>query len=249
MSTAVACPVCGSVDHADVLALTDLPVLVNAQVRPEHAPHVRRGDMRLVVCTGCGHLFNRSFHEELLDYDAAYENTLHYSGQFREFAVSLAERLVHDHSLAGAQVGELGSGPGHFLSLLCDAGVARAYGWDPSYDPERLGAPEHRAVSISTDRFPDDGSIPMQLAFSQHVLEHLHDPVRALAAQRAAVVTTGGVVYSEVPNGQLMVDHCAIWDLIYEHLSYFVPASLELACRRAGLRVTSIGAAFGEQFL
>lgn len=245
----IACPVCRSTDHDDVLSIPGLPVLVNAQVRPHQALDVARGDMDLVVCRDCGHLFNRSFDPTLLDYDAAYENTLHYSPQFQRFARDLATRLVSDHTLADARVGELGSGPGHFLSMLCDAGVAEAFGWDPSYDPDRLGSPDHPAVTISTELFPDDGSIPVRLAFSQHVLEHVHDPVAALAAQRSAVLADDGVVYSEVPNGQLMIDQCALWDLIYEHLSYYVPTSLELACRRAGLRVIETGAAFGDQFL
>jgi SAM-dependent methyltransferase len=245
----VTCPVCESSDHDDVVSLPQLPVLINAQVRPDQALDVPRGDIDLVVCLHCAHLFNRSFDEQLLDYDAAYENTLHYSPSFQSFARSLAQRLVTSHDLAGSRVGELGSGPGHFLSMLCEAGAAEGFGWDPSYDPERLGAPEHPAVSISGDLFPHDGSFPVRLAFSQHVLEHLRDPVAALAAQRRAVVAQQGVVYSEVPNGQLMVEHCALWDLIYEHLSYFVPTSLELACRRAGLEVSAIGAAFGDQFL
>lgn len=243
------CPVCGSAGFDDVLSLPALPVLVNAQVTPTEAPHVPRGDIDLVVCTGCGHLFNRSFDESLLDYDAAYENTLHYSKQFQTFATGLAQRLVADHELADATVAELGSGPGHFLSMLCEAGVGRGRGYDPSYDPARLGAPDHPAVSVSTELFPVDGSLPVRLALSQHVLEHLHDPVAALGAQRAAVATTGGAVYSEVPNGELMVEQVALWDLIYEHLSYFVPTSLTLAHRRAGLAIDRIGAAFGDQFL
>lgn len=245
----VRCPVCTSSQYDDVLSLPQLPVLVNAQVRPDAALHVAKGDMDLVVCLGCGHLYNRSYDAALLDYDAAYENTLHFSKQFQAFARGLADRLVADHDLVGAAVAELGSGPGHFLSMLCDAGVAQAAGYDPSYDPHRLGAPEHPAVTISTELFPADGSLPVRLAFSQHVLEHLDDPVAALAAQRAAVVATGGAVYSEVPNGELMIEQCALWDLIYEHRSYFVPTSLTLACRRAGLDVTAIDAAFGKQFL
>lgn len=243
------CPVCGSPDHDDVVSLAQLPVLINALVRPDEALDVPRGDIDLVVCLRCAHLFNRSFDEQLLDYDATYENTLHYSPRFRAYADSLAERLVASHDLVGARVGELGSGPGHFLSMLCEAGAAEGLGWDPSYDPERLGAPDHPSVAISTELFPDDGSVPVRLAFSQHVLEHLRDPVAALSAQRQAVETSRGVVYSEVPNGQLMVEQCALWDLIYEHLSYFVPTSLELACRQAGLEVDQIGTTFGDQFL
>lgn len=243
------CPVCRSGERTDVLCLPGLPVLINAQVRPDVAVDVPKGDIDLVVCRGCGHLYNRSFDESLLDYDASYENTLHFSPKFREFAAGLADRLVRDYGLDGATVAELGSGPGHFLSMLCERGVARGYGYDPSYDPERLGAPEHAAVTISTELFPDDGSLPVALAYSQHVLEHLHDPVVALRAERSAVAASGGVVYSEVPNGALMVDQCALWDLIYEHLSYFVPTSFELAHARAGLDVEHSGAAFGDQFM
>ncbi len=243
------CPECGSTDRTDVLSLPGLPVLINAQVRPDVASDVPKGDIDLVVCRGCGHLYNRSFDESLLDYDASYENTLHFSPKFREFAGELADRLIGDYDLAGATVAGLGSGPGHFLSMLCERGVARAHGYDPSYDPARLGAPEHAAVTISTDLFPDDGSLPVALAFSQHVLEHLHEPVVALRAERAAVAGSGGVVYSEVPNGELMIEQCALWDLIYEHLSYYVPTPFHLVHALAGLEVAHTGAAFGDQFM
>jgi len=226
-----------------------MPVLINAQVRPDEATEVPRGDIDLVVCHRCAHLYNRSFDESLLDYDASYENTLHFSPKFRSFAEGLADRLVSEYDLTDAVVAELGSGPGHFMSMLCDRGVAHGFGYDPSYAPDRLGSPDHESVAISTDLFPADGSLEVSLAFSQHVLEHLTDPVAALAAQRAAVVATDGVVYSEVPNGALMVERCALWDLIYEHLSYFVPTSFELAHARAGLAMRSTGASFDDQFM
>lgn len=242
-----ACPVCASSDRELVLSLPGVPVLVNAQVRPNAAQAVPRGDIDLSVCHHCGHLYNASFDETLIGYDAAYENTLHFSAQFRSFARQLAADLVDRHHLAGARVAEFGSGPGHFLSLLCEAGVAEGFGWDPSYDPHRLGAPEHPGVTISTDSFPSDGSFVADLALSQHVLEHLADPVAALRAQRLA--TPRGQVYSEVPNGDLIIDHCAVWDVIYEHLSYFVDTSLDLSCRRADLTVNEMGTSFGDQFL
>ena len=243
------CPVCGSTDHESVLSLGRIPVLINAQVRPDDALAVPRGEMDLVVCGSCAHLFNAAFDESLLDYDASYENTLHYSEHFQRHARELARRLVETHHLDGARVAELGSGPGHFLSMLCDAGVARAIGFDPSYDAARLGAPTNPAVSVSTDLFPADGSLPVAMAFSQHVLEHLEFPVDALIALGAAVAGSGGVVYTEVPNGDLMLRDCALWDLIYEHRSYFVEHSLRVACERAGLQIDQIGTSFGEQFL
>ncbi len=245
-----ACPVCSlaSVDH--VLSLPGLPVAINAQTTPADATSVPRGDMELVVCTACSHLFNAAFDPEASSYDSSYENTLHYSLHFQTHATALADRLVRDHDLVGAEVAEAGAGPGHFLTMLCEAGVGGGYGFDPSYDPERLGAPEHPAVQLSQGQFPTDGSLQPKMAFTQHVLEHLTAPVELLRILRASVADrSGGVVYSEVPNGELMIDKCALWDLIYEHYSYFTPTSLVLAAQNAGLSADAVTTAYDGQFL
>jgi hypothetical protein len=241
--------VCGGSALVEVLSLPPLPVAINAQTTPEAAPTVDRGAMELVVCAACSHLFNRAFDPELSAYDSSYENTLHYSPRFRAHATELAARLVADHGLAGATVAELGAGPGHFLTMLCQAGAAAGHGFDPSYDPERLGAPEHPGITLSTELYPSDGSLTPKLALSQHVLEHLTDPVAILGVQRDSVAPVDGAVYAEVPNGEVMIDRCALWDLIYEHYSYFTPVSLTLAATRSGLAVSASHTMFDDQFL
>jgi hypothetical protein len=133
--------------------------------------------------------------------------------------------------------------------MLCAGGVAAGFGFDPSYDAGRLDAPSHPGVELSTERYPSHGALAVDLAFSQHVLEHLDDPVAALRELRASVVDHAGVVHTEVPNGDLMIRDCALWDLIYEHRSYSVEMSLRRAHELAGLTVSDLGTAFGEQFL
>ncbi len=234
----------------EVLSLPGLPVAINAQTTPEAATSVARGDMELVVCTACSHLFNAAFDPEASSYDSSYENTLHYSPHFQAHATALAARLVDQHGLTGADVAEAGAGPGHFLTMLCEAGVAGGYGFDPSYDPDRLGAPEHPDVRLSQGMFPTDGALQPKMAFTQHVLEHLTAPVSLLRVLRSSVVDQdGGLVYSEVPNGELMIDKCALWDLIYEHFSYFTPTSLVLAAQMAGLSADRVATAYDGQFL
>ncbi len=248
--SAAACPVCASSSVTDVLSLSGLPVAINAQTTPEAAPSVERGDMELVVCTVCSHLFNAAFDPEASAYDSSYENTLHFSPHFQAHAKALAARLVDDHGLAGTKVAEAGAGPGHFLTMLCEAGVGGGYGFDPSYDPDRLGAPDHPDVHLSQGLFPTDGLLGPKMAFSQHVLEHLTAPVALLGILRDSVAPQdGGVVYSEVPNGQLMIEKCALWDLIYEHYSYFTPTSLVLAAQMAGLSAKRVATAYDGQFL
>lgn len=244
------CPVCGGTTTTGLLSLPPLPVAINAQVRPEDGPGVDRGEFELVICNGCAHLFNAAFDPDLCEYDSSYENSLHFSARFREHSISLARRLVADHDLVGATAAEAGSGPGHFLAHLCETGVERAYGFDPSYDPDRLGSPDDTRVTVSNSYFPDDGSLTVKLALSQHVLEHLTEPVGLLSALRSAVVSTpGGVVYSEVPNGDMMLARVALWDLIYEHFSYFTATSLSHACRRAGLTAPGVVPMFDDQFM
>jgi hypothetical protein len=183
-------------------------------------------------------------------YDASYENSLHFSPRFQEHARALAARLVAEHDLTGATVVELGAGPGHFLAMLCEAGAAAGHGFDPSYDPERLDAPEHPAVNVSASLFPEPGSLSAKFAMSQHVLEHVADPVALLRSMGDLVADEpGGVLYNEVPNGETMIDRCALWDLVYEHYSYFTPVSLEFAGARAGLAVDAMVTMFDDQFL
>lgn len=247
---AIECPVCSSKEQTLVLELKGLPVAINAQSSPVESSAVPKGDISLVVCNRCTHLFNTGFDETLTSYDSSYENSLHFSSHFREHAKSLAKRLVHDFDLSDETVAEAGAGPGHFLELLCQEGVKNAYGFDPSYDPNRLGAPSHNGVTLSSNMFPGDGSIKAKMAMSQHVLEHLTSPVELLSVlKRATQETENSVVYSEVPNGDLMIDRCALWDLIYEHISFFTKKSLTTALGFSGLSVHSTGADFGDQFL
>ena len=46
-----------------------------------------------------------------------------------------------------------------------------------------------------------------------------------------------------------MLDRGALWDLIYEHYSYFTPVSLRVAAARAGLTVQTTHTMFDDQFL
>lgn len=244
---AVACPVCGAHSAELVLDLGLLPVNLNAQVPPGEAARVARGPVRLAVCTGCSHLYNAAFDPALIDYDESYENSLYFSPRFRQHASALAARLVEQYRLTGRTVVEVGCGPGHFLSLLCENGAGRGLGYDPSFDPERLEAPHHSSVDIVAGVLSSQSGVTADLACSLQVLEHVESPVGLL--QLLGDVVGGGVVFTEVPNGEYMLDNTALWDLLYEHVSYFTPASLELALARAGLELLGQGSSFGGQFL
>src|SRR3546814_20094622 len=58
-----------------------------------------------------------------------------------------------------------------------------------------------------------------------------------------------GVAFFEVPNALFVFDRLSVWDIIYEHVSYFTPASLSRAFAFAGYAVRHLEEAFGGTIL
>jgi len=70
------------------------------------------------------------------------------------------------------------------------------------------------------------------------LLEQLRQSMKADAA-----------VCFEVPNGLFTLDRLRIWDLLYEHVSYFIPSSFVRAFVGAGFTVCCVESTFDDQYL
>lgn len=242
------CPVCASTALQPFFAQDGLPALCNA-LWPDRAAAqaATRGDVRLVVCTDCGMITNTAFDPGVFGYSPQYENSLHFSPAFQDFASGVAERLVEQHDLHGIDIVEIGPGGGDFLAMLCRLGDNRGTGYDPSHEPDRAPDLDPR-VTIVGRAFPDDGSPRGRLVCARHVLEHVPDPATLLAAM-ARALHEGGVAYLEVPDGWYLVDRVALWDVIYEHCHHFTAPALRRLAGAVGLHLLDSGTAFGDQFL
>ena len=56
-------------------------------------------------------------------------------------------------------------------------------------------------------------------------------------------------VYFEVPNVLFTLRQNGVWDIIYEHRSYFGPQSLHRLFTSAGFHVRDVRESFGGQYL
>jgi len=245
------CVVCQSTRLTPLLKITDVPVMCNALYDTrEEALKAPRGNISLAFCEQCGHLFNASFDPDLMTYAAGYETSLHFSPHFQAYARALAANLVDRHGLIGKTIVEIGCGRGDFLRLLCDIGGNRGIGFDRSHVPD----PDDRmseGMTFVQDHFSDRyADCNIDLICCRHVLEHIRFPTQFLSDLRRAIGERHRTpLFFEVPNMLFTLKDLGIWDLIYEHCSYFCPSSLRYAFEHSGFDVENIAEAYAGQFL
>ena len=247
------CPVCRSADTTLLIETPPVPVYCNI-LWPTRAEALAAptGEMQLFWCRGCGHFFNAAFRPGLMGgYNQQYENSLHYSERFRSYARALARRLVERYDLRDKNVVEIGCGKGDFLLLLCETGHNRGLGYDYSYEERKIDPTLRDRVRFIRDFYPArQPANPADFICCRQVLEHVQEPVTMLRDIRKGIGSKMDTVVSfEVPNVMYTLKDLGIWDLIYEHYSYFSAGSLTQAFTSAGFRVVSLEDAFDGQYL
>ena len=250
----IKCPVSGSSEVRTFLELDSIPVFCNVLYPTrESALNAPRAPLSLSYCASSGHVFNSAFEADLVAYSGAYENALHFSATFQEYAVDLADRLIDEYGIRGSKVIDIGCGDGHFLNLICERGSNEGLGFDPSFTPDEDESAAARAsgVHIRPESFSaSSGLYEADLITCRHVLEHIESPrqfVREIMQMIAP--SSDPVFYFEVPDVRYTLERMAIWDLIYEHCSFYSKESLRILFESAGLEVLSVRESFGGQFL
>jgi SAM-dependent methyltransferase len=243
------CLVCGGTSLKWLISISDAPTLCNRLCASEaEAANAPRGDISLTYCLDCGHVVNSVFDQARVDYDGRFENSLSFSPRYRQYANATAERVINRYGLRGKRIVEIGCGSGDFLRLLCAAGN-NGEGYDPS-QPTSRSAAGRGSVEIIGRNFAAEDARGADFVCCRHVLEHLPEPIDLLRQLRESIaIKADAVVFFEVPNGLFTLDRLSIWDIIYEHVSYFTPSSLVRAFHGAGFSVYRAESAFDDQYL
>jgi SAM-dependent methyltransferase len=241
------CPICRGDRLAELLQVAAVPVHQNLLARTEaEALTCRRGDIALVLCVGCGFVFNAAFDEQLVSYVPRYDADQAHSPEFRRYLDGLAQDVIARHRLRGKLIVEIGCGRGDFLHRLCRDGGNTGVGFDPSHDggqilPNLTIVPQPYGVTHA--------DLKADLICARHVIEHLAQPAVLLDDIRAAIGDRPDVVLCfETPRLEWIADRLAFWDVFYEHCSYFAMPVLANLFERCGFAVTLARAAFQDQY-
>ncbi len=245
------CPLCGSPAPKPVFRMGAVPVYCNVLLPTrELALDCSRGDIELGICETCGFVSNMAFDPDLLRYSQDYENSLHFSQRFQQYADALAQGLVRRYGLENKDIVEIGCGQGDFLASLCGIGKNRGVGFDPSYIPPEGGPKSDGLFRVIPDLYSElYSTLAADFLCCRQTLEHIPKPKPFLAALGSALGDRSVPVFFEVPNGSYTFRELFLWDIIYEHPHYFTRLSLGQAFSRCGFSVREITEEFEGQFL
>ncbi|MBN2009917.1 methyltransferase domain-containing protein [candidate division KSB1 bacterium] len=246
------CPVCNSRECEIFIEIYDVPVHCNILFESYNdAVNAPRSDIALTYCNSCNHVFNAAFNPDLMEYQQNYENSLHFSPHFQNYAENLAQRLISAYDLHNKQIVEIGCGKGEFLQLLCDYGNNSCTGFDPNFIQSVDSQQSKSNITFIKDFYSEKYSeLDADFIVCRHVLEHIHEPKPFI---EMLLNSTGNkkdlMIYFEVPNVAFTLEKLGIWDIIYEHFSYFSIDSIRYLFNLSGFDISNLVSSFNGQYI
>ncbi len=245
------CPNCKNCDMTPFYEVHQVPVhdVLLMESRKEAVNHPRR-DMKLAFCPFCGFISNCIFDPEIHEYSAKYEETQGFSGTFSQFHQALAQQLIDKYHLYNKKILEIGCGKGEFITLLCELGNNRGYGFDPAFVPER-NPDRHNLVEFVTDYYSEKYShYSADMVCCKMTLEHIAETFDFVEMVRNAIGEDHStIVFFQMPEALSIFTNLAFWDIYYEHCSYFSRVSLGHLFEATGFRILNLQAVFDGQYL
>ena len=244
----VGCPVCGGKEVECFYQATQVPVrdglLFDSSQKAAAAP---TGNLRLSVCKTCFYIGNEDYQPRKARL-GGYDFSLQHSPSFRGFVRALSAHLIERYGLRKSAILDVGCGDALFLKTICSMGDNVGVGIEPAFEPE-VGPDE--AVRIVHDRFSDAEAVKtyFDLIACRHVLSEIDQPAELLRSIRKGIRNPSCLVYLEVPNAALTFRRTMVWNLVYEHRSWFLPEALTNLCQMAGLEVRDVRPCWNDEYL
>lgn len=245
------CPVCSSTGLVNFFEMFDVPVNCGILWKNrEAAINCEKGDITLAFCPVCGLITNISFKQDI-EYSQQYDSCLFHSSFYQNYARSQAMQLIERYDLYEKDIIEIGCGQGDFLLLLCELGNNRGVGFDPSYVRKDKDNCVKNDVRFIQDYYSEKYSgYEADFIVCRYVLEHVPHPRRFLQTVRAGIGEhLNTPLFFVLPNALNTFRKLFLWDIIYEHCSYFISKSALHTLLSSGFKVEKLSEDYEGQYL
>ena len=211
----------------------------------------------VVVCRHCGAGFADHIPSQEV-FDAYYRDLSKYEYEYRGGKESTADEqrfrdiaatLVDAIPSKDARILELGCATGGLLANLRNAGFPAVQGLDPSPGCARAAWDLYKIPVFASSLFnvpAEPGAYDFIILVG--VLEHVED-VRLAVAKLRELLSPGGRVYAEVPDGSRLAGRpdAPFQEFSTEHINFFSTISLSNLFELNGFRTVQIGEAVRQQ--
>jgi hypothetical protein len=246
------CLLCGSPKLMVFYEIADVPASCNLLwTSSDAAKNCPKGSIKLAFCSNCSFIANYENEPEKNEYGSLYDNSLFYSGHFRNFAKELAINLIRRYNLNKKNIIEVGCGKVDFLTLFCKLGGNSGLRLNPM---AIKGASENRSVPDSVGsaaQFQQElnQGFMIDFVFSYHELEHINSPHIFLnSLKQVSGINSKTQFFFAVPNVMKAFKNGDFTDIIYEHVSYFTIPSLRYLFSSCGFGIYDVSETKNEIF-
>lgn len=191
-----------------------LPVIPNSPLLSLSDKEIM-GDLQLRRNIKLNFIENALFNNELVKYDANYQNSQSHSKFFQDHMLYVYN-IIKNSFPASSKIIEIGCGKGEFFDIMEKDNYFELEGYDVTY--EGFNPKIHKRYIYEKDNFNCD------LIILRHTLEHIHRPHIFLKLLRK--VFKEAYIYIEVPEMSWIINNSAFYDITYEHVNYFNRESL-----------------------
>ena len=246
----IGCPSCNTNNRLAFFELNNMPTMDGKLSNNlKEAFSVPLGNIHLAYCKFCGYSENISHEPEKISFEE-YDFSVFHSPTFAQYLDQIISRLILKHRLTNKTILELGSGDGYFLRDLCKKGGNKGIGIDPGFDHKDVNQTDYSVRFLQEHYSGQHADLKPDFIFCRHVLNAVPDPISFLKLIRKNIENNPDcTIYIEVPNAHYTFGQSVLWNVAYEHKSWYTPASLALMLKVCGFEILDVYTCWKDEFL
>ena len=229
------CSLCSSSSFSKIFTVKNVPVFPFIKFKKE----AYLGNVEIVKCNNCGHIFNYSFEDRLIgklytsDFITNSPVSKHMTKSIEKLKDYLFKKNIPKNIL------EIGGGSGA-LAIAFFSHVKNYVMVEPS-NKNNCQYLKKIGINAINDIFPSKKipDIKFDLIISRQVLEHIQDPKYFLKSLKK-YCHKNTLLYIEVPSAEYILENNSLIDFHYPHVQYYQKEQIQYLFNLEGFEIKEV---------